>query len=177
MIEETDVTVETILVAAAVESRTAIDRVMKEDPEDLFHLTIFLQQLQRGILAYQLINSLGVQRLEVLSGIVHTENLGLGIFVQCGVVNRTEHEEIHSIPESDKGIFLQNDLPLLDLPGSEDPPPQARSLPDDVGRADWLVGFPMGFLAFLGTVEHLPTHAALQLLLGILLAEITRTHL
>ena len=152
---------------------------MAKNPEDLYQLTAlgFLPQLSIFILADQFINSLRVQDLEVLSWVEQLENLGLGLSVQFQVVKNHKLRDTQSFFNCDERIFLQDDLSLLDLPGSEQSPPLSRRLPDDEGRTGWLVGFPVLHLALLAAVGNLLTDTTFQRLLWLHLAEVTGTHL
>ena len=85
--------------------------------------------------------------------------------------------ETHSIPEYEKRILLQYELPRLDLPGGEESPSLARRLPDNVGRTGGFMGLPVLGLAFLATVRHLRTDTTFQKFLGINFTEVAGTHL
>ena len=74
-------------------------------------------------------------------------------------------------------ILLQNDFTLQNLFGCEESLALARSLLDFEGTTGWFVRLPVLGLTLFGTVGSFPTDTALQLLLGLDLAESTRVHL
>ena len=68
---------------------------------------------------------------------------------------------------------------FLDSPGSEESPPLAGRLSDDVERTGWFVRLPVLGLTLPGAVGHLPAHATLELLLllGDNFTEVAGSHL
>ena len=82
--------------------------------------------------------------------------------------------ETHSSPQSEERILVDDDLALLDSPGSEESSPLPRRLPDDEGRTGRFVNLPVILLTLLRTIGNFPTDTAQ---LGILLAEVARPHL
>ena len=116
-------------------------------------MTRFLAENHKGILAGQLLHSVDVQGPDVLCRVVYLKDLGLGVIINVGEVIGREFLETHFTTDSDKRIFLQDELALLDPPGGEKSPPLARRLPDDVGRTRWLVYLPVLHLAFLAMLQ------------------------
>ena len=74
---------------------------------------------QSGILDDKLAHGLTVKRLQVLRRVVKVENFGLGVFINDGIITRSELLETRSNSQSEERIFLKNDVPLLDLPASK----------------------------------------------------------